>query len=44
MTGPGQWNEQGRIPFRLRIGVTGARRLDKGKALAAQVGRAIARL
>lgn len=35
---------QGRIPFRLRIGVTGHRRLDDEQALAGQVRRALARI
>ena len=38
------WSEQGRIPFRLRIGVTGHRRLDDEEALAGQVGRALERV
>ena len=36
--------EQGRIPFRLRIGVTGHRRLDDEEALAGQVRRALERV
>jgi hypothetical protein len=36
-------SEQGRIPFRLRIGVTGHRRLDDEEALAGQVRRALER-
>jgi hypothetical protein len=35
---------QGRIPFRLRIGVTGHRRLDDEEALAAQVRRTFERV
>jgi hypothetical protein len=37
-------SEQGRIPFRLRIGVTGHRQLDDEEALAGQVRRAIERI
>jgi hypothetical protein len=36
--------EQGRIPFRLRIGVTGHRRLDDAEALAGQVRRVLKRI
>jgi hypothetical protein len=36
--------EQGRIPFRLRIGVTGHRRLDDEEALAGQVRRVLDRI
>ena len=36
--------EQGRIPFRLRIGVTGHRHLEDEEALAGQVGRVLERV
>jgi hypothetical protein len=36
--------ERGEIPFRLRIGVTGHRRLDDEEALAGQVGRVLERV
>lgn len=39
-----QLDGQGRLPFRLRIGVTGHRRLDDEEALAGQVRRALARI
>ena len=37
-------SDQGRIPFRLRIGVTGHRRLENEEALAGQVRRALQRI